>query len=103
MTHEVPATPKGLIPPDERFWVRYSPHHELPLSGVSSFAVHALVIGLLLLCAYPLAHLFTRPAHSVPVEAVQLEPGGGPRHAGGEGPGVGPGVRNVEVGDPVKP
>ena len=29
------ATKKPLVPPDEKFWVRYSPHHEAPLSGVS--------------------------------------------------------------------
>jgi len=31
-------------PIEEKFWKRYSPHHELPLSSVSSIAVHALGI-----------------------------------------------------------
>src|SRR5438552_3130244 len=37
-----------LIPPEEKFWKRYSPHNEAPLSGVSSTLLHVLIFGLLL-------------------------------------------------------
>ncbi len=46
-----PEDPKR-VPPDERFWRRYSPHGELPLSGASSLAVHLLLFGLLMLAAW---------------------------------------------------
>lgn len=36
---------------DEPFWHRFSPHHELPLSTVSSFSLHGLIVGLLILIA----------------------------------------------------
>jgi hypothetical protein len=36
---------KPLLPPDERFWKRYSPHHEFPLASATSVFVHGLVIG----------------------------------------------------------
>jgi hypothetical protein len=40
--------------PAERFWLRYSPHHEAPLSGAGSFVIHGLVIGVIgLLCTIP--------------------------------------------------
>jgi hypothetical protein len=34
-----------LVPPDESLWKRYSPHHEAPLSGISSVALHVLAFG----------------------------------------------------------
>jgi hypothetical protein len=96
------TAPRESVPPEERFWVRYSPHHELPLSGVGSFTAHLLVIGLLLLCAYPLAHLFSRPVHQVPVEVVHLEPDGIPG-GGGDGPAARPPAGKVEVGNEDRP
>jgi hypothetical protein len=40
------------LPPEERFWQRYSPHHEASLSGAGSFALHFAVVGVLLLTGY---------------------------------------------------
>jgi hypothetical protein len=37
-----------VLPPEERFWQRYSPHHEFPLSGVGAITIYVL-IGLLIL------------------------------------------------------
>jgi hypothetical protein len=68
---------KPLTPPDEQFWVRYSPHGEFPLSSVSSFALHILGFGLVLLLGY---WLIAEPAPFEPkVDAISLldEPGGG--------------------------
>jgi hypothetical protein len=48
------TTPTGkplLVPPEEQFWKRYSPHHEFPLSSATSIALHIIAIGLLLLIA----------------------------------------------------
>jgi hypothetical protein len=35
-----------LLPPDERFWQRYSPHHEALLAAVGSLTLHGLVFGI---------------------------------------------------------
>lgn len=43
------ATARPLVPPEERFWKRYSPHFELPLAGMSSLLLHGLVIGAIVL------------------------------------------------------
>jgi hypothetical protein len=79
---------KDLIPPDERFWVRYSPHHEFPLANVTSFVAHVLAFGLILVLA---AWIGTGRNHQVPVEAVRLgltnPGGGGKKHGTGDGPG----------------
>lgn len=39
------ATEPTTAPPDESLWKRYSPHHEAPLSGISSLALHLLALG----------------------------------------------------------
>src|SRR5215207_7430358 len=85
-----------LVPPDERFWGRYSPHGEAPLSLAGSVAVHLLVGGGLLLFRVYLAAFFFKDRSSVPVEPVRLMPGG--RGPGGAvlGKGRGPGgIENV--------
>lgn len=82
--------------------VRYSPHHELPLSTVSSVGLHLLVFGLLIIGGFVIARLNwgggDRPA---PVDAVALdEPAGG---GGGNPGGVGRGPGDGAVGDPDAP
>src|SRR5262245_4741001 len=42
------AKPDDLVPPDERFWQRYSPNGEPFLSGLSSFVVHGVVLLIIL-------------------------------------------------------
>jgi hypothetical protein len=37
-----------LLPPEEEFWERYSPHHEMPLAAMTSLFVHGLALGLLI-------------------------------------------------------
>jgi hypothetical protein len=46
---KAPTTRNGkpLLPPDERFWKRYSPHFELPLASATSLFLHGLAIGIL--------------------------------------------------------
>lgn len=74
-----------LAPPDERFWQRYSPHAEFPLSGAGSFVLHILIFGLLGLMAWLGTILFNNSSRTLPVEAVVLSGGGGSRRGVGDG------------------
>jgi len=86
-----PAGPAPWAPPEEKFWKRYSPHGEAPISLAGSFALHALAVGGLVLVAVYLASLFTRPTLSLPVELVQLARGDGPGGQSGKDKGSPPG------------
>src|SRR3954467_6313078 len=75
-------TPAGgkavLVPPEEQFWVHYSPHHEFPLSTVTSFALHALVVGLLILVAWVAVKLGLNAENKpADVDAIAVVGGGG--------------------------
>src|SRR5262245_59817697 len=43
---------KPLLPPDEKFWQRYSPRHEFALSAAISISAHGLVFGGIVLIAF---------------------------------------------------
>src|SRR5262245_37272678 len=85
---------RPLLPPDEKFWIRYSAHHELPLAGMTSFFIHGLVFGLMALAGF--WYLFQRESESnrpPTMDMVESAGGGdGPEGAGGE-PGF-PGEAN---------
>src|SRR5438552_17909938 len=66
---------KPLIPPDQAFWQRYSPHHEFPLSLSSSGVAHVTVLGLLVLGGI-LAARWERESN-VDVDAIVIAGGGG--------------------------
>jgi hypothetical protein len=85
-------TPKPLVPPDEQFWERYSPHHEAPLSGVGSFAAHFLIGGFLLLAGYLGWLGLGNHRGSLPVDPVRLELGGGGGKPSGSGSEAGDGT-----------
>jgi hypothetical protein len=91
------ADPSGS-PPEEQFWQRYSPHGEMPLSMAGSVAVHALVIGGLVLTTIYFASLFFKPNRSLPVEPVRLIDGGGGGQKGVTGTGTGTGGRVEDTG-----
>jgi hypothetical protein len=75
---------KPLIPPEEQFWQRYSPHHEAPLSGIGSFALHFLIAGFLLVAGYlGWLSLGNRPK-AVETDTVSIDHGGGGRRSGTE-------------------
>ncbi len=94
---KAPLSP--LVAPDERFWQRYSPHGEAPLSVAGSFAVHALtVVGLVLFGLY-VASLFYKPTRSLPIDPVRLDLGGGGGKTGGSGDGPGIGHGSDVVGE----
>jgi len=68
---------EGLVPEDERFWQRYSPHHEFPLSTSASVALHVVAIAVLVLGGVLAAKWglgdFEKP---IPI-SIMDEPGGG--------------------------
>jgi hypothetical protein len=73
--------------PDERFWIKYSQNHELPLSITSSLFIHAVAIGVVgLILAGFLAGMFTqkRPPE---VQAFAMGGGGGDPNGSVESPG----------------
>jgi hypothetical protein len=97
--------PSPLAPPPERFWTRYSPHHELPLAGTTSFFVHALVIGLLALAG--VLYLFQRESEQnkpPSMDLIQVAGGGdGLAGIGGE-PGLpGEASRTELTQTPINP
>jgi hypothetical protein len=91
-------------PPEERFWKRYSPHGELPLSGVGSLALHALVVGTLVLWSWLLWNKFNNWKPSLPVDTVQFRGGGGGNiHGVGDASGAGQGLKEaVEADEPAQ-
>ena len=86
-----PAT-KQRVPPEEQFWERYSPHHEAPLSGIGSFAVHFLIAGFLILAGYLGWLGLGSHRSSLPTDVVRFDPGegggGGSRSASGDAAGT---------------
>lgn len=81
-------TGQPLMPPDERFWKRYSPHYELPLAGATSFFIHGIAIGILAVGG--LAFLFRGGAEATPppqMDVLMAEAGAGFGGLGGD-PGL---------------
>lgn len=42
---------RPVLPPEEKFWRRYSPRHEFPLAMALSIFAHGLILGIILLLA----------------------------------------------------
>jgi hypothetical protein len=75
------------VQPEEVFWRKYSPHHEALLSGVGSFVVHGLVVGILFLAGLSL--LWARQSEELRppnMDAVMVEGGGDGFEGGGSEP-----------------
>ncbi len=75
-----------LKPPEERFWKRYSPHHELPLSAVSSVMLH--VVGFFLIALVIGGFIFSIRPDNRPPEvgaAIVIAGGGGNLEGAAEG------------------
>lgn len=81
------ATKKPKMPPDEKFWVRYSPHHEAPLSGVSSLTLHVLIPCLVALYFAFFHKYFEKQNQPIPVTGITL--GDNPNAGGGGEPNGG--------------
>lgn len=102
-----PAAPSkvqsALRPPDERFWIRYSRHHELPVSVAGSFLLHVLGVGLIaLIIIGALSGLFgnAKPVEVQPIQIVDSVGGGGGNPLG---VGTAPNTNVLPTGTEAKP
>src|SRR5262245_32803884 len=84
------------LPPDEKFWKRYSPHHEFPLSTVASIAVHVIIGGVIVFTGYYILKLQVKAP--LPMEPITIAGGGGTVGGVGNDPG-GPLPAPVEAAD----
>jgi hypothetical protein len=86
MSQQPPASEeKELLPPEERFWQRYSPRHEFPLSSVGSVVLHVLSIGALVVIGYVISRTSNDEQKAPPSLDVIAAPGLPPMNAGGGG------------------
>lgn len=86
---KVVAKPRPLVPPEEAFWQRYSPHFELPLAGMSSLLLHGLVIGVIIVITA--TYFFQGGEENVSppsMDVVMLSGGGGGEEGAGAEPGA---------------
>jgi hypothetical protein len=92
------------LPIEEPIMVRYSPHHEFPLSTVTSIGLHALVIGLLIIGGIVIAKLnWGGDQPPVTADVLTVEGGGGGKPQGvGNGPGDGS-LSNTDAPDAPLP
>src|SRR5215468_6624475 len=97
-TEPTAAAPALRVPPEEKYWKRYSPHGEAPLSFAGSFAVHIIFGGLFLFVSVWAASLFGGEDRNVPIEPVRLDLGGGGGDKRGTGTGPGGGKPQENVG-----
>jgi len=91
-------------PPRDSVWTKYSPNHEFPLAGVTSFVLHGLVIAGVLLFGLALQVRWHGEATKSPkldVALVQAAEGDGSTSGGSPAPGT-PG-QPVERVEPVAP
>jgi hypothetical protein len=99
-------------PFEEPILVKYSPHHEFPLSTVSSIGLHALIIGLLIIAGIIIAKLnWNSQDNPLPSDAVAMEEpqGGGGGNPDGMGNAPGdlalppPDAADAPLPDPSQP
>jgi hypothetical protein len=96
VTPQSPPAATPAKPPDEQFWVKYSRHHELPISGMASLAWHTLVIAFVVIVAWVIA---AGTKDDIPIEVVDFV---GMPGSGGGGAGTTPkgdGSPQVEAAD----
>jgi hypothetical protein len=101
-------------PIEEKFWKRYSPHHELPLSSVSSVAVHVLgIVAVIAFAVLPGEWSSRDSGGGLPVSSLN-DPSDEPAKPPETPPAAGPIQSRVDVGpgvpgqlenpvDPVRP
>lgn len=58
--------------PAQQFWQRYSPHHEFPLSGISSIALHLGIGGLVIAGAFWMGQARAKDEMPLPFGTVQV-------------------------------
>jgi hypothetical protein len=77
----VPAMNSQLLPPEECFWEKYSPHFEFSGASIVSVAFHGTALILLFLGAFS----FLQGRRSTPVELEPVVIAGGPGKQGNSG------------------
>lgn len=82
-----------ILPPDEEFWEKYSPHYEFPLSSVGSIALHVAGLMIFLGALYMLSKMTIPDTGPVPMREMSVM-GDGDNANGTEGSGFSP-VENV--------
>lgn len=84
---------------EPRFYKTYSPHHELPVSGMASITLHALAIGLLVVSYLAMRNFQVSEQHAPPkMSVVQTEGDGGDGNPMGLGSPIGsPETSKTEV------
>jgi len=89
--------PQPLLPPEERFWQRYSPYNEFPISTVGAIAIFLLsFVALIVFSQYLLKDSAAEPIElGGPIEVI---PGGG--GGGGTGGSGNERPEAVEKSDP---
>jgi hypothetical protein len=101
-----PTRSKPAAPFEEPLFVKYSPHHEFPLSTASSVALHVLVVGLLALGGWLIIKLGLTPNEdALPSDVIAVGGGGGSPTGVGNGPGVGgsPAGETIDQATPPEP
>src|SRR5436309_6489 len=88
----VPPPDPPLLPPEEKFWQRHSPHQEFPLSGVATVLVHLLVLFVIVLIAGVRGCTGAKDEGSLPIVAMPV--------GGDEVPGAAPGHRGDDRDGP---
>jgi hypothetical protein len=96
MPTAVSSVQRPLAPPEERFWQRYSPHHELPLSSAVSIALHVLALVILSLVGWWVAQLATQQSAPLNELPVAFEPAGSNQQPGMGANQVGAGDQLIE-------
>jgi hypothetical protein len=88
------------VPEDEKFWRRYSPHHEFPLSSAASIALHLAAIAVLILGGVVAAKWGLGDSEKPLPISMMDEPGGGGRPEGNDaGTGAEGAVQSKEANE----
>jgi hypothetical protein len=74
---------------EERFWQRYSPHHELPLSSATSITIHVLAIVFMVMSGWLLAKFALADNKILDLDTIVIAGGGGNPEGVGNAAGVG--------------
>ena len=90
------------LPPEERLWKRYSPHYELPMSGMSSLMAHLFFLGFLALGALLFARM-TSGGGSGPSVGVVAISGAAEAVSSGKSAGVPTGDELIPPSPPPEP
>jgi hypothetical protein len=84
------------LPPEPTWSQRYSPHHEFPLSAITSSGLHLLFLGLMALLLWlGISRATNKDTDPLPASTVVMDGGGG-----GDPSGVQGGVRGGATGNP---